>query len=273
MEKRRYALRLAYHGGAFRGFQRQPGLMTVQECLEGALAHIGILVRLDAAARTDAGVHALEQVVTFTARAALEPAELRAAINAWTPQTLLCLDASCVPPRVHARASALSRTYVYLVGAPVPPELAGYAWNLPDQRAFPGMGSPHLDVSRARNALLPIVGEHDFGGFARQGEQTARRGIDPRATVRTVLRAEVVAASEAPLTAFVLEGSGFLRAMVRNIVGAVVSAAVGVFEPTRIFEILAAPRGRYRGVRAPGWGLTLARVDYPKPLFPRPPSG
>ena len=242
-------------------------MLTVQGCLEEALAHIGIRARLEAAARTDAGVHAVEQVVTFWARASFEPAELRAAINEQTPPGLLCLDAARVPGHVHARASARSRTYVYLVGWPAPPALAHYVWSLPDARAFPGLEAPRPDMDRARDALSRIVGEHDFAGFARPGEQTRRRRIDPRATVRTVVRAEVLAAADAPLAAFVLEGRGFLRAMVRNVVGAVVSAAVGAAEPDRISEILAAPHERHRGVRAPGWGLTLARVVYAPPLF------
>jgi len=267
VEKRRYAVRLAYDGGAFRGFQRQPGMTTVQGCLEAALAHIGVEVRLEPAARTDAGVHAIDQVVTFTARAALEPAALRAAINAHTPPALLCLDAARVPPAFHARASARSRTYVYLVGWPAPAELAGYAWSLPDARAFPDLPSQLVDLARAADALARIAGEHDFGGFARPGEQTARRRVDARATVRTVVRAEVVPAVGAPLAAFVLEGHGFLRAMVRNVVGAVVAAAVGVTSPERLSDILRAPGERYRGVRAPGWGLTLARVAYAEPLF------
>jgi tRNA pseudouridine38-40 synthase len=269
VEKRRYALRLAYEGGAFRGFQRQPGMATIQGSLEAALAHIGVQVRLEAAARTDAGVHALDQVVTFTARAELEPAALRAAVNAHTPPSLLCLDAARVPPGFHARASARSRTYVYLVGWPAPPALASYAWSLPDPRAFPDRAEQRFDLARAQDALARIAGEHDFGGFTRPGEQTARRAVDPRATVRTVLRAEAVPAAELPLAAFILEGRGFLRAMVRNVVGTAVAAAVGAAEPTRVSEILDAPGGRYRGVRAPGWGLTLARVGYAEPLFPR----
>lgn len=243
--------------------------MTVQECLQEALSHIGIRARLDVAARTDAGVHALEQVVTFTSRAAWDPAELRTALNRATPPALLCLDAADVAPHVHARASALSRTYVYLVGWPAPPELRGYAWSLPDRRAFPGLEAPRVDLARARDALDRVVGEHDFGGFARPGEQTSRRARDPRATVRTVARATVTPAAAAPVAAFVLEGPGFLRAMVRNIVGAVISAAVGACEPARISEALRAPGVRYRGVRAPAWGLTLARVAYAEPLFTR----
>src|ERR1700694_302566 len=118
MEKHRYALRLAYQGHAFRGWQRQPGLPSVQECLEAALTHIAGRVRLDAAARTDAGVHALDQVVSFSARAAPERSALRPAVNAATPPELVCLEASAVAPHFHARASARARTYLYLLGWP-----------------------------------------------------------------------------------------------------------------------------------------------------------
>jgi tRNA pseudouridine38-40 synthase len=111
-----------------------------------------------------------------------------------------------------------------------------------------------------RAALAPAVGQHDFVAFARPGEQ--------RGTVRTLLSADVVSAEWAPLHAIVLEGKGFLRAMVRNLVGSAVAAAVGRAPPTVIRDLLAA-RGRYRGVRAPGWGLTLAAVRYP-PGLPGP---
>ena len=256
--KRRYALRLAYDGAAFRGFQRQPGLPTVQEALEVALRPLGLAGRLDVAARTDAGVSALDQVVSFWSRADHEPAALRAAVNAATPPTLLCLDAARVPASFHARATARSRTYVYLVGAPPPPELAGRAWALPDARAFPE-GSPRpLDAGAVRAALAHAVGTHDFTAFARPGEQK-----DP---VRTLLSAEVLEHAEAPLLAIVLEGRGFLRAMVRHLVGTAVSCGLGLAPPEVVAELLAA-RGRYRGVRAPGWGLALAAVAYERPPF------
>lgn len=254
MERRRYALRIAYQGGAFRGFQRQPGLPTVQAALEASLSAIGVRSRLDVAARTDAGVHALAQVVTFSARAALDPAELRAAVNRGTPEGLVCLDAFPVPASFHARASARSRRYVYLVGLPPPDGLVPYAWRLPDDRAFPGVRPSRLDPEAMRAALAHAAGEHDFTGFARPGEQ--------RGTVRTVTRAEVHEAAWAPLYAVVLEGRGFLRAMVRNLVGTAVEAGLGLAAPGRLAEILSA-RERYRGVRAPGWGLTLAAVSYP----------
>jgi tRNA pseudouridine38-40 synthase len=259
VERRRYALRLAYDGTAFRGFQRQPGLSTIAEALETALASLGIRTRLEVAARTDAGVHALGQVVSFSTSAALEPAELRAAVNRLTPPTLLCLDAWRCAPSFHARASAESRCYLYLVGLPPPPELAPYAWSLPDERAFPGVKPERLDAAAMREALSAALGEHDFAGFARPGEQ--------RGTVRTLLRAEVVEASWRPLYALVLEGRGFLRAMARNLAGTAVAVGLRLVPPARVAEILSA-RERYRGVRAPGWGLTLIEVRYPLGALP-----
>ncbi len=258
MEKRFYALRLLYDGGHFRGFQRQVGLPSVQEALEDALAQVGVRTTLQVAARTDAGVHAIAQVVGFGARVALDPEALRRALNSALPQGILVLDAWRVARGFHARASALTRTYVYLVGGPPPEPLAPYAWRLPDARAFPDLPDATLDPAVVRAALSHAVGEHDFAGFARPGEQ--------RGTVRTILSAEVISAEWAPLHAIVLEGKGFLRAMVRNLVGSAVTAGVGRAPPTVIRDLLAA-RGRYRGVRAPGWGLTLAAVRYPPGLL------
>lgn len=254
MERRFYALRLLYDGGRFRGFQRQPGLPTVQESLEAALAKAGVCARLAVAARTDAGVHALGQVVSFAVRAALDPQALRRQLNAALPEGLFVLDAWEAPGGFHARGSALGRVYVYLVGEDLPEGVRSYAWSLPDGKAFPDLPAPRLDPAAMQAALAFSVGQHDFTGFARPG---GRRG-----GVRSVTRAEVISASWGPLHALVLEGTGFLRAMVRNLVGTAVTVGVGLAPPTRLKELLAA-RGRYRGVRAPGWGLTLAEVLYP----------
>jgi tRNA pseudouridine38-40 synthase len=254
VERRRYALRLAYDGRAFRGFQRQPGLPTVQEALEAALRSLGVTGPLQVAARTDAGVSALDQVVSFSARIDLDPGGLRRAVNQATPDSLVCLAAARAPASFHARASAVSRRYVYLVGAPPPPAVAPWCWTLPDQRAFPGLACGLPDASLLREALAHAVGEHDFIGFARPGDQ--------RGSIRTLTGVEVIAAADMPLLAVVLEGRGFLRAMVRNLVGTAVAAGLGL-APSTVIRDLLTRRERYRGVRAPGWGLTLACVSYP----------
>jgi len=254
VERRFYAVEIAYEGGRFRGFQRQPGLPTVQAALEEALASLGIRARLAVAARTDAGVHALAQVVSFSVRADLDAEALRRGLNDALPPGILALAVHRPSGAFHARADALSRTYLYLVGAPAPACALGYAWSLPDARAFPGLDAPRVDGAVLRAALAGAVGTHDFRAFARPGEQ--------RGTIRTVMRVEVVSAEWAPLHGVVLEGRGFLRAMVRNLVGTAVAAAVGRAPPDAVRELLLAGT-RYRGVRAPGWGLTLARVRYP----------
>jgi tRNA pseudouridine38-40 synthase len=257
-------MRIAYEGGSFRGFQRQPGLPTVEEALLAALRPLGLSPRLEVAARTDAGVHADAQVVSFSARSDVEPDVLRAAVNRGTPPALLCLAAWRADPSFHARASATSRTYRYLVGAPAPRELDGRAWSLPDERAFPGLGAVEPDGGRMAEALAAAVGEHDFAGFARPGEQ--------RGSVRTVTGIDVERATWAPLWSITISGRGFLRAQVRNLVGTAVTVGVGLAPPTRIAEILR-DRGRYRGVRAPAWGLTLTAVSYPAALAPPLPGG
>jgi len=263
VERRFYAIEIAYDGGLFRGFQHQPGLPTVQAALEAALGALGVRAGLAVAARTDAGVHALRQVLSFSARAALDPDALRRDLNATLPEGILALAAHRVAPSFHARNTALGRTYVYLVGTPAPEPLRRYAWSLPDEIAFPAISEPRLDADRLRAALAGAVGTHDFTAFARPGEQ--------RGTVRTVIRAEVISASWAPLHAIVIEGQGFLRAMVRNLVGTAVAAGVGAAPPGVVRDLIAA-RGRYRGVRAPGWGLTLASVRYPPGTLPPAPG-
>jgi tRNA pseudouridine38-40 synthase len=255
-------LRIAYDGGAFRGFQRQPGQPTVEEALVAALRPLGITGRLEVAARTDAGVHAEDQVVSFSARAALDPVELRVAVNRATPPAIACLEAWRAGPSFHARASATSRTYRYLVGSPSPPGLEGRAWSLPDERGFPGVPPRELDLEAMAEAVATVEGEHDFAGFARPGEQ--------RGTVRTILEARVERASWCPLWAITLTGRGFLRAQVRNVVGTVVAIGLGLEPAGRVATVLR-ERARYRGVRAPAWGLTLVRVSHAQD--PEPPSG
>ncbi len=255
MERRFYAMRLWYEGARFHGFQRQPGLPSVQEVLRHALVQAGVDAPFFPAARTDRGVHALAQVVSFAVRAELDPDALRRAVNAALPEGVAALEAWRARRGFHARADALSRTYVYLVGHDLPPAVVPYAWCLPDLRAFPGLAAQHPDPDAMRAALAPAIGTHDFAGFARPGAQ--------RTTTRTLLRAEVHAASWAPLVAVVLTGTGFLRAMVRNLVGTAVAVGLGAAPASRLADILGAPRERYRGVRAPGAGLTLAAVGYP----------
>src|SRR5512141_1068687 len=109
MERRFYAMRLWYEGARFHGFQRQPGLPSVQEVLRHALVQVGVDVPFFAAARTDRGVHALGQVVSFAVRADLDPDALRRSVNAALPEGVAVLEAWRARPGFHARADGLSR--------------------------------------------------------------------------------------------------------------------------------------------------------------------
>jgi tRNA pseudouridine38-40 synthase len=264
VQRRRYALRLAYDGAAFRGFQKQPGLPSVQGALESALEALEPTLQrrgtIATAGRTDAGVHAQEQVVSFAAGGQIPPDRLRADLNQALPPGLLCWGAAEVPLRFHARFSAVEREYCYLVGTPAPEPLAGRCWSLPDPRAFPDTPpATALDAGAMGVALASILGEHDFRGFARPSE-------DAGGTVRRVTSAEVLAAPWAPLYAVRIAGTGFVRAMVRHLVGTAVAVGLGFLPASAVAEILAR-RERYRGVRAPGWGLTLTKVTYPSDPF------
>src|SRR5512147_1649009 len=145
MERCFYAMRLWYDGGPFHGYQRQPGLPTIQEALRGALASAGVDAAIQAAARTDRGVHAAGQVISFAVRAALDPDALRRAVNAALPPGIAAIDAWRAPRGFHARASARTRTYVYLFGDGVPEGLLAHAWALPDPRAFPELAVQRAD--------------------------------------------------------------------------------------------------------------------------------
>jgi tRNA pseudouridine38-40 synthase len=218
-------------------------------------------------------VNALHQVVSFALPPDApdwEPARMRAAINDRTPPELICSDAARVDAAFHARHSASGRRYLYLVGAPPPDGLLPYAWQLPDTRAFPDVtGEIRLDVDAMRQALSAAIGERDFFSFARPGAQ--------KGSIRTVTDIQVIESSWCPLVAVVIEGKGFLRAMIRHLVGTAVEVGLGLAPPSRIASLIA-ERQRYRGVRAPGWGLTLMGAHYlddpfgpvPEKTNPRP---
>ena len=191
-------MRLWYDGARFKGYQRQPNLPSVQEALEGALARSGVRTSIAAAARTDAGVHALSQVVSFATRADLDPEWLRRSVNSALPDGIAVLEAFAVPKSFHARASARSRTYVYLVGVELPEPLRPYAWSLPDRRAFKDLALPSLDREALQAALTLALGDHDFTGFARPGASRERStgSFAPRCTRRALPRSTLSCSRE-----------------------------------------------------------------------------
>jgi tRNA pseudouridine38-40 synthase len=245
---RRLRLELAYDGGPFSGFARQPGRRTVQGDLEAALERLARQpVPTVGAGRTDTGVHARGQVVHADVPGRLEPERVRRSLNTQLGPAVVVASASWAPPGFHARFSASARRYAYRIDdGPAPDPLASghtLAWPRP------------LDLDRMRAAAAPLVGEHDFATFcrAREGASTVRR-----------IRAIDVARQEGRVVVE-LTATAFCHQMVRCIVGLLIEAGDGRRDPATVPAVLAA-RDRLRlGLIAPPHGLVLEAVEYARP--------
>ena len=248
-------LDLAYEGTDYHGFGKQPNRLTVQEVLEQALARsLGEQVRVIPAGRTDTGVHADGQVVSFTTRGRLAPDTLLRAVKASLPQDVLVHGAAEMPPEFDARRSAIRRHYRFLIWQHRLPSLwwRRWAWHQ----------TYHLDLAAMQAAADQLIGTHDFGSFA------GGRSDEPaeRSTYRSVERAEWW--QEGNLIGFEITANAFLRHMVRGIVGTLVEVGRGRMDPSRFGSILQVADRRQAGPNAPPHGLTLRRVDYPAHFTP-----
>jgi len=237
---------LEYDGTDFSGWQWQPGRPTLQGALEDAIRRTsGEEIRVTASGRTDAGVHALGQVVNFRTEASLDGRAWSGALNHYLPPQVRVLEASEAPPEFNARHSARGKHYGYIVlNRPAPSPLKrNYAWHVPAPLNFGAM----------REAAMRLVGEHDFSSFRSSD-------CDAKNPVRELRRLEIEL--DGFRIFFSLEASAFLRHMVRNIVGTLVEAGRGRFTPDGVGEILAARDRTKAGPTAPPQGLYLVRVEY-----------
>lgn len=242
----RIALGLEYDGSAFCGWQTQPSGCGVQDALERALAEIaGAPIATTCAGRTDAGVHALAQVVHFDTEAERPDTAWVRGTNALLPAAVSVLWARTVDPAFHARFDAEARRYRYVLLArgERPGVLHGRV----------GWWHGALDVAAMRTAAAELIGEHDFSAF-RAAECQAKSPV----RVLSVLDLH----AEGPFIVFELRANAFLQHMVRNIVGSLVYVGAGRQPPAWIGELL---RGRDRRLAAPTFapdGLYLAGVEY-----------
>lgn len=236
---------VAYDGSDFLGFQRQANGRTVQEVLEAALERItGRRVRVLAAGRTDAGVHAEGQVIAFDAYWRHGLPDLQRAMNAVLPPDTAVRELVEAAPGFHPRYDARSRRYRYSVyNAPVRSPLAR-------RTSLHVRGPLDLDAMEAATALL--VGEHDFAAFGRptQGD----------VTVRCVIEAGWVA--ELPWLFFEIEANAFLFRMVRSIVGTLLQVGRGRLSPEQFRAILVSRDRSCAGQTVAAQGLCLMRVNY-----------
>lgn len=248
-------LTVAYRGTLYAGWQRQPNAVTVQQRLEEALETLrGERTRVVGAGRTDAGVHARGQVlhIVDTPRANgsskrdLPDKAYVQGTNRHLPSDIRVLAAIRMPPGFHARKSARSKLYAYRV---FPAEVLS-----PLDGLFAVRVDPKVRAEPMREALSALPGRHDFTAFALAGGAHT----DPR---RTILRARLEAGSRGSLV-FEFEGDGFLRGMVRSLVGTLLEVGLGKRTPREFGELLEGAARSQAGPTAPPEGLVLERVRY-----------
>lgn len=247
---RRIRLTLAYDGTDFHGWQVQPGLTTIQGTLEDVMAEIEKRrVQVAGSGRTDAGVHALEQVAACSIENPIPPDNLRKAMNRLLPPAIRVLTAAEVAPEFHPRFDAVAKTYEYRIERreSCPPFEWRYVYHHPYR----------LDEPRMM-ALAPLFeGEHDFTAFAASDDRDAAGGTK----VRTIFHSKLEREGERLI--FRVRGSGFLKHMVRNMMGTLLEAGKGNLEEAAL-RALVAPGGRAGrgGPTAPAKGLFLVSVSY-----------
>jgi tRNA pseudouridine38-40 synthase len=244
---RTWRLVLEYDGTQFSGSQIQPGVRTVQEELERSLSRLlgGDSVRIIAAGRTDTGVHALGQVVSFrTARDRTER-QVLLGVNRGLPDDVRCISAEIADYEFHANADVTNKLYRYVLRVSKT-ESALRRFRLWSVRES-------LDVAKMAKALSFLEGEHDFTTFRASG-------CVAKSPVRTILKTSVFMVGDEIWVE--IEGRGFLRKMVRNIVGSLYDVGNGNREAGWMIEILRQKDRDLASATAPAQGLYLVRVDY-----------
>ena len=241
-----FKLTLAYEGTDFVGWQRQANGPSIQGLLEEACLELdGRAVTVNGAGRTDAGVHALGQVASCSLERPVSPDVVVRALNARLPPGVRVLSAVEARPEFHARFDARAKTYRYRIwnAAVLDPFERRYAWHL----------SGPLDVEAMGGAASLLEGRHDFAGFQASGSAT-------HPTERTI-RTSVVSRT-GPLVVYEVTGEGFLRHMVRTIVGTLVDVGRGRWPAEHMRDVLMAADRTLAGPTAPAEGLFLVSVEY-----------
>jgi len=244
-------LTLAYDGTAYAGWQRQPGKPTLQETIERAIKAItGRRTIIAGSGRTDAGVHALGQVASFETESTLSPQALQKAINAHLPRDVAVTHADDVDNAFHARKSAVSKRYRYVIVNSRTHDVFrhGYSWHYCYGK---------LDAEAMHAAAQHWLGTHDFRTFETQWPQRS-------SSVRTVLDVGVarLASPNDKVIQFEIEADGFLYNMVRTMVGTLVEIGRGRKPAAWTAELIAAGDRRRAGMKVPAAGLFLVEVKY-----------
>jgi len=238
---------IAYDGTGYFGWQRQVNRPTIQGAIEEKIeVMVGKPVSLIGAGRTDAGVHALHQVANFRVSSTITPAIFLKALNSLLPDSIIIKGAEHVPFGFHARYNAKSKVYEYRIYNErlQSPFLRHYSWNIPWS----------LDLGAMEECLGIIKGAHDFSYFCSAGDGR----VNP---VRNMIQANLEI-QKGDLLIFHFEANGFLRHMVRNIMGTIVKVGLGDISIARFCKILESKNRQHPAAKAPPGGLYLKDVRY-----------
>jgi tRNA pseudouridine38-40 synthase len=246
MTVRHFKATVEYDGGGFAGFQWQNSARTVQGDLEAAITRrTGQTIRLTGAGRTDAGVHALGQVISFGVETAIPLERMALALNSALPEDVSVRSVEEVRADFSARFSASSRVYGYLI---LNSRSRSALW-----RRYSALCLDTLDVSDMKQAAELLLGERDFAAFANE--------LQPdEPTMRNVMKCGVYRRGRFVFVR--IEANAFLRGMVRTAVGTLMQVGTGARTAESVAELLASRDRRNAGPTAPAQGLCLIRVKY-----------
>lgn len=243
-----FKLIIEYDGTAYHGWQRQKALPTVQGTIEAVLKTMtGQCAAVIGSGRTDAGVHALHQVAHFAVDTTLTADVFRNGLNSLLPHDIVVKKCECVPDTFHARYDVKSKIYEYVILNRTLPVAIGrrYVWHVRTK----------LDLKSMREALACLKGTHDFSAFESTGSARS-------SSVRTVMNTQLAPKDGDDYLVFGIEADGFLRFMVRNIVGTLVDVGKRKISPEGFWEILRSKDRNRAGATAPPHGLFLKEVRY-----------
>jgi tRNA pseudouridine38-40 synthase len=248
VDRKNIKMILQYDGTQYHGWQWQKNALTIQAVVQEKIQvltreHVTVI----ASGRTDAGVHALHQVCHFLTHSDIDPESIRKGLNSLLPGDIFVRHAERVPLDFHARYSVKSKTYEYRILNRQQPDLflRHYAWHITRKLDFPGMEA----------CLSLLKGRHDFSSFRSSGSENLN-------SVREMIRSELHGSFDEGLIHFIFEADGFLRHMVRNIVGTVIEVGSGRTTPDGFLQILEAKDRKRAGIKAPPQGLFLTMVRY-----------
>ena len=253
-EQRNIKLLLAFDGTAYAGWQRQKSEKTIQGVLEEKIQVMtGAHSCLHGAGRTDAGVHAMGMVANFETGAGIPCPAFVKGLNSMLPTDIRVLEACEVALGFHARRNARAKTYWYNLSiGPV---------QLPTERLYSAHVFGELDIRAMQQGLAHVAGTHDFASF--EGAGSRDKEFPGRGAVRTIMAAGLETVGGEDNLRFIITGDGFLRHMVRNLVGTLLEVGKGRLEQSDIAAVLAARDRSLAGPTAPPHGLFLKEVLYP----------